>query len=90
MCGYRGQLAGVQKLNADGMWQMALDAWPRLGLSFVGEGLPWRGRVVGVRMTLWWAVEHGSEVERLLERAHRDLDGLENPPSPPAHRPRME
>lgn len=61
------------ELNADVMRQMGWDAGPRRGLSFVGEGLPWRGRVVGIRMTLQWAVEHGPEVERLLERAHRDL-----------------
>lgn len=73
VCGYREQLVGVPKLNADVMRQMGWDAGPRRGLSFVGEGLPWRGRVVGIRMTLQWAVEHGPEVERLLERAHRDL-----------------
>lgn len=68
----REQLAGIQKLSADGIWQRALCAWPRLDLSFVDEGLPWGGRVVGVRTTLWWIVGYGSEARRLLERTHRD------------------
>lgn len=75
--GVRLQRAACRCPEAQCRWHaaMALDARPRLGLSFVGEGLPWRGRVVGVRTTLWWAVGYGPEVERPLERAHRDLVG---------------
>lgn len=68
----REQLAGIQKLSTDGIWQRALCAWPRLDLSFVGEGLSWGGRVVGVRTALWCTVGYGSEARRLLERTLRD------------------